>query len=458
MYIQIKNHFICIAFLGIVAQFATIFTHAGILDISSKKVINTQKKTNKANGKERFQQKKQEKTAENFHPITTEIDNGGFRAKSADGNFILDLGGRVQIDFTSLSGVQNLDTTRGDLRRLRLNVTGTLYKVWDYRFEADFGGNDFTNDFGINNPVLTYGFFKFTGFQPVNLIFGYQKVPVSMESMVGSNWTTFQDRSLANSLINNEAIGRRRLGLVLEASGEQGTHWTAQTGFYGAGFSNIGQSTENWGTSGRVTFAPIAEPGQVIHIGSSTYYRNFTKSPSLDFSVSPESHLSPNFIGTNLLLGAQNTLLLQGELSTVWGAFHAQSEYFYTQIERKRSLSQLNFNGWYAQAGYFLTGESRNYIPRKGIYGQTNLNHPMDQDGWGAWEIAARYSAINLNSRGVHGGEENNFTFGINWWTTHNTLLRANYVHAIANSYNLSGRSNKKFNADIFMMRAQLNF
>ncbi|WP_197744674.1 OprO/OprP family phosphate-selective porin [Candidatus Nitrosacidococcus tergens] len=442
--------------LGVVAQFTAIFTHAGILDISSKEIVNAPK-SNKTNDKEEFQQKNQE-TAENFNPITTEINNGGFRAKSADGNFTLDLGGRIQVDFISLSGVQNLDTDRGDLRRLRLNITGTLYKVWDYRFESDFGGNDFTDNFGINNPVLTYGFFKFTGFNPVNFTFGYQRVPVSMESIVGSNWTTFQERSLANSLINNEVIGRRRLGLVMEASGDQWTHWTAQTGFYGAGFNNIMESAENWGASGRVTFAPIVNPSQVIHIGGSTYYRNFTNDPSLDFSVSPESHLSPNFIGTNLIPGAQNTLLLQGELSTVWGAFHAQSEYLYTQIERKSSLSQPHFNGWYTQAGYFLTGESRNYIPRKGAYGQTNPNHPMDQGGWGAWEVAARYSTINLNSQGIYGGEENNFTFGINWWATHNTLFRANYVHAMANSHNSLARSHKKFNADIFMMRAQLNF
>ncbi|WP_197744673.1 OprO/OprP family phosphate-selective porin [Candidatus Nitrosacidococcus tergens] len=381
--------------------------------------------------------------------------------KSTDGNFTLNLGGQIQADFVSthinnINGLLNhINDLRLDLRRARINITGSLYKDWHYRFENDFGGNGFDDNLGIKNPVLTNGFFKFTGFKSVNFVLGYQKVPFSLESIVGNNWTTFQERSLTNSFINNSVIGRRRLGVVIETFGDRWIHWAAQTGFYGAGFSNIGQSTDNWGASGRITFAPIAKPNQVIHIGGSIYYRDFEHSPNLSFIVSPESHLTDQLIGTNIA-ETKNTLILNGEISTVLGVFHAQSEYTDTQIERKNN-SQVNFDGWYTQAGYFLTGESRNYIPRKGVYGQTNPNHPINQGGWGAWEIAVRYSTIDLNNKGIYGGEEHNLTLGMNWWITHNALLRANYIYAIADN-NDQILSSVQDHVDIFMMRAQLNF
>jgi phosphate-selective porin OprO/OprP len=374
----------------------------------------------------------------------------GLTVESANGDFKFKVRGRIQADAV-LVDEDKIDLENStELRRARLNLEGTLWKIWDYRFEADFGGND---------PRMTNAYIKFKGLKPVNFTLGYQKVPVSLQSITGNNWTVFQERATINSFINNDEIGRRRLGLSMDTHGNHWTNWTAKAGFYGTGIDNAGKSSDNWGTAGRVTIAPIAKATRVVHMGGSAYYRNFKHAPELALSTHPEAHLAPKLIGTAMIPEVKEILLLGGEFSAVWGPFHAQSEYLRAEVGRKNGLPEPSFDGWYAQAGYFLTGESRNYETDKGRYGRITPHRIMGQGGWGAWEIAARYSTIDLENDGILGGKERNITFGINWWATQNILFRANYVRAMIdpNSSRPQLRGENK-DTNIFMTRVQIAF
>ena len=55
------------------------------------------------------------------------------------------------------------------------------------------------------------------------------------------------------------------------------------------------------------------------------------------------------------------------------------------------------------------------------------MNFSVNGGGWGAWEVAARYSDLNLNDNagllagatpagGIRGGEQRIATFGFNWY------------------------------------------
>ncbi len=63
---------------------------------------------------------------------------------------------------------------------------------------------------------------------------------------------------------------------------------------------------------------------------------------------------------------------------------------------------------------------------------------------WGAWELGARYSDLDLNWRegaigqtaaqapigGIRGGAEKIWTLGVNWYPNNNVLMRFNYLIA----------------------------
>jgi phosphate-selective porin OprO/OprP len=386
----------------------------------------------------------------NQKSINVKTSYEGLTVESANGDFKFKVRGRIQADAAFVDEDKIDLENNTELRRARLNLEGTLWKIWDYRFEADFGGND---------PRMTNAYIKFKGLKPVNFTLGYQKVPVSLQSITGNNWTVFQERATINSFINNDEIGRRRLGLSMDTHGNSWTNWTAKAGFYGTGIDNASKSSDNWGAAGRITIAPIAEATRVVHMGGSAYYRNFKHAPELALSTHPEAHLAPKLIGTGVIPEVKEILLLGGEFSTVWGSFHAQSEYLHTEVGRKNGLRQLGFDGWYAQAGYFLTGESRNYEADRGHYGRITPHGIVGRGGWGAWEIAARYSTIDLENGGILGGTERNITFGINWWATQNIMFRANYIRVMTDPNSSRARfGGENRDTNIFMVRAQLAF
>jgi phosphate-selective porin OprO/OprP len=49
--------------------------------------------------------------------------------------------------------------------------------------------------------------------------------------------------------------------------------------------------------------------------------------------------------------------------------------------------------------------------------------------GTGAWEVAYRYSYVDLNDTGINGGQMNQHTIGLNWYLNDNTRLQFNYLN-----------------------------
>ena len=90
-----------------------------------------------------------------------------------------------------------------------------------------------------------------------------------------------------------------------------------------------------------------------------------------------------------------------GELAGVWGAFAAQAEYISTAVNRDK-FSDVHLEGWYLETSYFLTGESRRY--NKGHFARPQPRQAVDAGGIGAWQLALRYSELDLNDGVIQGG------------------------------------------------------
>ena len=137
------------------------------------------------------------------------------------------------------------------------------------------------------------------------------------------------------------------------------------------------------------------------------------------------------------------------ELALVHGPFALQAEYAHSFVDPSVGRN-VDFSGYYVQASYFLNGEHRQYQTTTGGFSRIRPTRNFGSDGgWGALEVAVRYSHVDLQDGVILGGKLDDVTAGVNWYLTPNMRLMANYVHADLSSV---GKTN------IIQLRAQVDF
>ncbi len=77
----------------------------------------------------------------------------------------------------------------------------------------------------------------------------------------------------------------------------------------------------------------------------------------------------------------------------------------------------------------------------------------ISQGGIGVFELAVRFSAIDLHSDGVRGGQEQDITAGVNWYPDVNIRVMADYVHAHAQPAAFQVGQGSTVESDIFVGR-----
>jgi phosphate-selective porin OprO/OprP len=119
------------------------------------------------------------------------------------------------------------------------------------------------------------------------------------------------------------------------------------------------------------------------------------------------------------------------------GALSIVTEYQQSWIQRTIG-TDLKFDGYYFYAAYFLTGEHTPWERDRGVLGRTT---PFENffliercsggcgNGWGAWQLAARYSHGDFSDQDIFGGVGDSFAFGLNWWWTRYSRMQFNYIH-----------------------------
>ena len=160
-----------------------------------------------------------------------------------------------------------------------------------------------------------------------------------------------------------------------------------------------------------------------------------------EYSTIAES-LSGNILNTGPLVGAESESLYGFETVFNYGPFQAVAEYTETFVDRfEPSGPNLNFHGGYIQASYFLTGEHHPWNRKLGTLGRVkpfeNFFAVRDCNckiarGKGAWEIAARYSYIDLNDEDIAAGSAESLTLGLNWYWNQNSRMQFNYINGDA--------------------------
>ena len=376
--------------------------------------------------------------------LVLDTGSSGLKLKSADGAFKFQVGGRVMVDAAYYDEDKTDLGSGAEIRRARLFAAGTVYDDWFYKAQVDFAGNAVSlKDF----------YMGYQGFDLVKVTIGNQKEPFSLEELTSSKYITFMERGLPNAFSPS-----RNTGISLSTNADK---WGLHAGYFYDGVKNDNSpERDGWGATGRVHFAPLSGDGSVVHLGGSASYRGGGGSDVIRYRERPESHVtSTRLVDTGDVSGYDNQTLLGAEAAAVFGPFSLQGEYMQTDVDTSGGGSDPKFNGWYAFGSWFLTGEHRPYKGSNGTFGRVKPKSIVGQGGHGAWELAARYSSLDLDDSGVNGGKQDDYTLGVNWYATPNIRFMANYIHVKTtptSEVKYPDAGDEKDN--IFQMRAQVDF
>jgi phosphate-selective porin OprO/OprP len=429
-----------------------------------------------------------QEAAENAKTSTAVVKAGntGFSLESADGQNVIKLRGLLQVDhrlyFEGANDVRNrTDQRAGDLdangfhdaadswlaRRVRPIIEGTLFGKYDFRFTPEFaGGSASVVDAYIDarfNPAFKVRAGKFKSF-------------VGLERLQSGADIKFLERSyVTNAILPNRDFGIAVHGDVLEDRLNYAfglVNGVSDGGIISTGTEFDGRKE----VTARIFATPFKNDYSALNglgFGVAATYTDSQGERNLNFTDTSAADATRNGLPSYLTDG-QNTFLRYSSAAVTDGQrlrYSPQAYYYtgplgviaeYARVEQHVSLTtggspaaggagsntiitpntdkKLRHDAWQIAVSYFLTGEDSSF---KGVKPKQNFDFGT---GWGAWELVARYSEINLDDAtfkkpagtsytgayadlSTSAQSAHSWTGGVNWYLNQNTRVALNYSH-----------------------------
>jgi phosphate-selective porin OprO/OprP len=358
------------------------------------------------------------------------------------------VGVKVQVDGAAYHAEESLpDVSAGvELRRGRVFADGEIFFIRPILFKVEFGvtkDSVYLNDFylGLRDlPVVG------------TLKGGHLKPPFSLDRLTSGFDTVFMERAAP--------VDALAPGYLAGLSVENHDPATRLTGALGWFFDGAGDDTGDASDSmsrviGRMTWRPHddASPAapRLVHLGLSASYV-FSSNDDIRYRSRPESHLAPYLVDTGDI-DASSAGLVGLEAAVVRGPFSLQGEGIVAMVAPGGG-DPLTFWGFYLTGSWVLTGESRPYDRRTGVFSAVVPRAPFSiRDGrLGAWEWAVRWSYLDLDDGSVRGGRMSILSTGLNWYLNQHWRVTLDYGLARADGPAGDG------NLHVFQSRVQLRF
>jgi len=336
-------------------------------------------------------------------------------------------------------------------RRARIGLDGTAYGDWDYRLLFDFGGS------GVEDAGQLYeAWMQYSGLRPLRLRAGAWAQPIGLEDQASTNTQLFLERPAIADVARGLAAGDTRIGAGAFAYQDRwfvSVDVTGRTiGVVSTGAAitstpgNVGTAQsfgDQLGFVGRGVVTPVRGPGWRVNVGVHGSYvarPANTAGPAANgatpvsgFAVRLRDTQELRVDGTQLIdtgaIPARNAGTLGGEAAVQKGPLLVQGEVETIRVGRSDGQPSPSFGGWYVEAGWMLTGESRTYNASTAAFDGPVIAHPfsLKDHGWGAWELALRYSEADLDFHAgapgaapakdaIRGGDSQIWSFGLNWY------------------------------------------
>ncbi len=429
------------------------------------------------------------------------VDDWRPTISSSDGQFSLSVRARLQLDTAAFNQADGVAVVTPDrdvefkhlksrtlVRRLYLGVEGRAFGNFWYEYRMDFGGRDLA----VAKPVINLGRISYTtgniadpARAHVRINAGLLKPVFTYDDSTSSAVLTFLERAdVINVAASSYGGGIPRLGAELTFQQadifRHGDNLVISGAFTGQnpngrnGAVPADASHEGEEVLGRIAYRLWSDGISNVHIGASAArllrIAENNAAPgvhAVTLQDMPEIRVDGDRLISTGPIPAKGGALWGLESVANIGSVYLQGEYYRFGFERDVHCSTCvaaanpEFSGWYVQASWILTGERRAYQAIAMNNNLATFANPrvtravsVAENAWGAWEIAARYSDLDLNwNEGVpgasctgqftgcvRGGEQKVVTLGLNWYVSNNIRLMFNYLRVDVDRLNASGQ------------------
>jgi phosphate-selective porin OprO/OprP len=423
-------------------------------------------------------------------PKVTQSATNKFALESADGQYSAGVTGGFQGDVgyypgfdakNRVVGPQNLNSGF-NARRARIGVTGKAAGDFTYTFIYDAGNSSDASAKGIETAQVNY-----VGIKGLSIDFGYANQPFTLDQSTSSYDTLFMERATPSNIATALNTGDNRSAFGAKYYNDR--YWV---GAYltGPAVGDTHGVAERVGAFERAAYQLLSDPDYSLHVGvgidelfkapnaGPSTANSISLSDQAELRIDTTTFANTGTLGTvaNPVTGGQiYDLELAGNYRNIFG----QGEFFHYDIER-RGLKTAEFDGGYGEIAWTLTGESHKYVPSSASYTRIVPDHAFSlKDGyWGAWEVAARVSYVDLNSNftaglpisalsqpsAVVGGRQTSFTAGLNWYPNSYMRFELNYIHTDYDKANTAAVAGAPIGTavgstiDALGFRSQVNF
>jgi phosphate-selective porin OprO/OprP len=418
--------------------------------------------------------------------------NGRPMVQSPDGRFTFSVRGLGQFDaayYDQSESASRLSAANGgalssgsNFRRAQLGFAGKIFGDWSYLFNYDFGGSGGNESQGRVQAVYV----QYDGLKPFAFRIGAYPPPASIEDGTASPDTIFLERNSPADIARNLAGGDGRDAVTAQYAGDKlfaalsltGGKVADTTSYAGEQTAVLGRisdlvySDDDWRVLVGVNGTHVFSPPYTNTVGpASTHTITFSTAPEITGDDTASKLISTGAIN------AEHADQWGVEGAAQWRSLYAQGGYFGYRIERAASpFSDPTFNGWYLQGTWVLTGERRGYSTANGAFTSPKPSIPfsIESGGLGAWELAMRYSDLDLNYNegsaghatppgGIRGGEQKDWTFGVNWYPNSLVRFALDYQHVDidrlgSTAVPIVNNTDVGQTVNIFSLRSQVGF
>jgi phosphate-selective porin OprO/OprP len=373
--------------------------------------------------------------------VQVKLDNGRPTFTTPDGNFSLQIRALAQLDWAyysqsaaaaALPAAFGPDLSSGtNFRRVYLGIQGKAFGDWSYNLNFDFGGSGGTETPGHIQSV----YLQYDGLRPFAFRVGAFPPPANIEDGTSAGDTIFLERNAPSDLQRNIAGGDGRDAVSVLYTGDE---LFGALSYTGAKVQDSAVFDEQQALLGRISDRFWHDADVNLVVGANGTYviklpdavsnglPNLSNTPGTtalnSFTLSDPPELTVDSNGIKLA----NTGALPARHIAQWGLeaagnydnVYAQAGYYGFEVERApvafkvftsavASATQIvqpsnnSLNGWYVQASWILTGEQKPYNSATGAFTAPKVSQPFgfgENSGWGAFELAGRFSELNLNS------------------------------------------------------------